>query len=269
MTSHYHMIHTGLSNRKAGILVMIHKSLVSSSSIRITAPIPGRLILVRLETSPAICIIGTYQHVWSEVKGAVECEAEREVFWTRLNELVRGTPWRCQLVLAGDFNTPCQEQAPHVGTGLASVTGAVRQKDQHRLQQLIVSHNLVALNTWGRRSYSHTYQFDHAGGQHRTQIDFILCRAHHGDPLAKGARTIRAPFVPDKGMRHFPILASLPKPQPPRQSRAGQSSVGAKEVMQHLQGQPDLAVGLVRQLWALRRQRFGISLQVAPLLCLR
>ena len=299
----YNVLHSGLSNRKGGILMLIHKTLVPSQAIRSVAPIPGRLLQVRLETNPAIYVVATYQHVWSEQSGLDACLASREEFRSQLASTLRSVPWRAQLLVAGDMNTPCITQYPHVGQGVVQAAESIRQSDQPRLQELLTQFNLIALNTWGRIKHSHTYQFEHTANIHRTQIDFLLYRAQHTDSLAKSARTVQAPFVPVSGMRHLPLRTTLPKPQEPRSKCMRTTASKASEVTSRLQQDPELAqrfqhrvvalipptpigdsaailnrvmqqawhevsrplpirprapdhaaVGLVRQLWALRRQ---------------
>ena len=301
--SSYNVIHSGLSNRKGGVLLLVHKGLVTAQDIRTTAYIRGRLMLARLETSPAIYIIATYQHVWSEQAGPDECVTAREAFWTQLTAAIRSVPWRAQLLVAGDMTTPCITQPPHVGRGVTPVTGTIRQTDQSRLQDIISQFNLVALNTWGRIKHSHTYKFEHPNHTHITQIDFLFFRAPHTDNLAKSARTVQAPFVPAKGMRHLPLHTSLPMPSEPRSRCPRRAPCKAATVARQLWQDPELAdrfrhrvaelqpanysgdpaavlnrvmqqawheisppgrgiavvqehatVGLVRQLWALRRQ---------------
>ena len=299
----YNVLHSGLSNRKGGILLLVHKALVPSQAIRSVAPIPGRLLQARLETNPAIYVVATYQHVWSEQSGLHACLASREEFWSQLASTLRSVPWRAQLLVAGDMNTPCITQYPHVGQGVVQAAESIRQTDQPRLQELLTQFNLIALNTSGRIKHSHTYQFEHTANTHRTQIDFLLYRAQHTDSLAKSARTVQAPFVPVSGMRHLPLRTTLPKPQEPRSKCMRTSACRASEVASRLQQDPELAqrfqhrvaalipptqvgdpaailnrvmqqawhevcrplpirprapdhaaVGLVRQLWALRRQ---------------
>ena len=164
--------------------------------------------------------------------------------------------------------------------------------------------NLVALNTWGRIKHSHTYQFEHPTHTHTTQIDFLFFRAPHTDNLAKSARTVQAPYVPAKGMRHLPLRATLPMPSEPRSRCPRRAPCKAATVARQLWQDPELAdrfrrrvselqptsysgdpaavlnrvmqqawhevnppnrdravvqehatAGLVRQLWALRRQQ--------------
>ena len=130
---------------------------------------------------------------------------------------------------------------PLVGNSTLVTPGQVKQKDQNRLQQLLQMHNLVALNTWGRKCHCHTYQFEASGVVHRTQIDFLLFRAQHTDTPARSARTIHAPFVPQTGMRHFPLLAVLPKPQAPHTKPQSNPRITMKEVLHGLRHDPTRA----------------------------
>ena len=197
-TQDYHALHTGLNRKQGGTRVLIHKTFIASQGIRLATVVPGRLLQIRLDTEPAITVLAVYQAVWNDGAKQEDSRTQREQLWSRL------------------FNTPCLPQPPFVGPSVLADPTKVKQKDQHRLQQLISMHNLVALNTWGRCKHSHTYQFDAPNITRRTQIDFLLFRAQQTDGLAKSARAITAPFVPTNGMRHHPLLASLPLPAAPR-----------------------------------------------------
>ena len=149
---------------------------------------PGRLLLLRLESTPATYVVCTYQFVWNEPPSAEACIAERESFWTCLASTIRGVPWRAQLVVTGDMNTPCSQHLPLVGPGITPLRGEARQLDAPRFQQLLSQFGLAVLNSWGRQKHSHTYQFEAGTCVHRTQIDYIITRARDADPLAKSAR---------------------------------------------------------------------------------
>ena len=118
--------------------------------------------------------------------------ADREHFWTCLSSTIRGIPWRAQLLIMGDMNTPCSADPPLIGPGVTPLRGEPRQRDAPRFQQLLSQFGLAVLNTWGRQKHSHTYQFESGTSIHRTQIDFIITRVRDADPLAKSARTLRA-----------------------------------------------------------------------------
>eukprot|EP00439_Symbiodinium_sp_Y106_P002063 s9624_g1.t1 len=281
MMRSYHALHGGLNRKHAGILVLIHKTFIASQGIRSASIVPGRLLQIRLDTEPAITIFAVYQTVWADGSKQETSLTHRELLWSKLDSAIKGVSKRSQLLIAGDLNTPCLSHPPNVGPSvLATLANVkqkdqqrlqqlllqhnllntpclshppnvgpsvlatlanVKQKDQQRLQQLLLQHNLIALNTWGRRKYCHTYQFETAGSVHRTQIDFLLFRAQHSDALAKSARTIQAPFVPPTGMRHLPLLVSLPKPVAPRTGPSGGTRVTAREVASSLRQDPALS----------------------------
>ena len=127
--SSYHAVHSGLSNRRAGILALIHKHYMPGSAIRFSEPMPGRLLLLRLESVPATYVVCTYQHVWSESPSVEAGLTARESFWNCLASTIRGVPWRAQLVVTGDMNTPCTPLHPLVGPGITPLRGTARQKD--------------------------------------------------------------------------------------------------------------------------------------------
>ena len=204
-------------------------------SIRFSEPIPGRLLLLRLESSPATYVVCTYQFVWNETPSVDSCVADREHFWTSLSSTLRGIPWRAQLLIMGDMNTPCSTDPPFIGPGITPLRGEPRQRDAPRFQQLLSQFGLAVLNTWGRQKHSHTYQFESGTSIHRTQIDFIITRAKDADPLASSARTLPAPFVPHKGMRHFPLITSLPPPSSPHRCSPSHAPPTAQEVNHSLQ----------------------------------
>ena len=241
MMRSYHALHGGLNRKHAGILVLIHKTFIASQGIRSASIVPGRLLQIRLDTEPAITIFAVYQTVWADGSKQETSLTHRELLWSKLDSAIKGVSKRSQLLIAGDLNTPCLSHPPNVGPSVLATPANVKQKDQQRLQQLLLQHNLIALNTWGRRKYCHTYQFETAGSVHRTQIDFLLFRAQHSDALAKSARTIQAPFVPPTGMRHLPLLVSLPKPVAPRTGPSGGTRVTAREVASSLRQDPALS----------------------------
>ena len=240
MMKSYHALHGGLNRKQAGILVLIHKTFIASQGIRSASIVPGRLLQIRLDTEPAITVFAVYQTVWADGSKQETSLTHRELLWSKLDSAIKGVSKRSQLLIAGDLNTPCLSHPPNVGPSVLATPANVKQKDQHRLQQLLLQHNLIALNTWGRRKYCHTYQFETAGSVHRTQIDFLLFRAQHSEALAKSARTIQAPFVPPTGMRHLPLLVSLPKPEAPRTRSSGGVRVTASEVASSLRQDPAL-----------------------------
>ena len=86
------------------------------------------------------------------------------------------------------------------------------------MQDIPRTHDLVALNTWGpqgRRSCT----FLPAGQSGHSQIDFAVTR-RQADPESRRTAPKPLPFVPATGMRHLPLLGSVPLPSRPQNSRA-------------------------------------------------
>ena len=237
-TDDHFMIHSGNSNRKAGILIMIDRSFANAQAIRTHAHIPGRMVQIRIDTEPAIVVFALYQLVWGDSSAGEDLQRRREEVWSALHSAVRGTPWRAQLIIAGDFNTPCLPEPSLAGPGIPPVAH-IRQTDQPRFQQLITAFDLNVLNTWQRRKHARTYRFPKKDGLQQTQIDFVLARACQVDAATRCARPLRTPFVPTTGMHHLPILVSMPRPARPRTPTACRS-INAANLM--LRDQPQLSL---------------------------
>ena len=212
------LIHSSLEKpaRSAGVLQILRQDFVSSQQIRTAHVIPGRLVHTRLATEPPISLITVYQHCWSTNSAHTPTQDKllevREQLWTQLHRLVGNVAQRHQLVIAGDFNTPCLaiEDRPSLvraATGLDR--GAPTQKDHGRLQSLLRDHSLTAVSSFGRATAAATYLSGSGPKTIKTRIDFILCRAHQSDRITKTARPLaHVPFVP----RHLPLNATMPWP---------------------------------------------------------
>ena len=113
--------------------------------------------------------------------------------------------------------------------------------DQHEFQQLLKTFSLCALNCW-RRAGTQAQTFLPATGQRGTQIDFILTRLSQADGLARTCAPTWLPFVEDSGMRHLPLLGSIPMPSLPKRSRNTSPQLSLASVRQTLRTHPDLAL---------------------------
>ena len=247
-TDQHHCVHSGFSKRQAGILIMIDKSFVSASAICTHTHIPGRLVQVRLEKNPAITLFVVYQFVWSEAATAQgeDSHLKREEVWSALHSAVRGTPWRSQLLVAGDFNTPCIPEPPFAGNGVPALS-AIRQSDQTRFQTMLSMFSLNVLNSWQRRKHAYTYRFQRQGLLQQTQIDFILMRHGQADQASRCARPLLTPFVSTQGMYHLPVLASVLMPARPQDTPAQGPRLTASTVNATLRDHPHLATSLAAQ----------------------
>ncbi|CAE7659293.1 unnamed protein product [Symbiodinium necroappetens] len=215
------LIHSSLEKptRSAGILQILRQDFVSTQQVRTAHVVPGRLVHTRLATEP-ISLITVYQHCWSTNSTQTPTQDKllevREQLWTQLHRLVGSIAQRHQLVIAGDFNTPCLalEDRPHlVRAAVRLDRSAPTQKDHGRLQSLLRDHSLAAVSSFGRTAAAATYLSGSGPKTIKTRIDFILCRAHQSDRITKTARPLQhVPFVPTTGNRHLPLTATMPWP---------------------------------------------------------
>ena len=214
------LIHSSLEKpaRSAGILQILRQDFVGTHQVRTAHVVPGRLVHTRLATEPPISLIAVYQHCWSTNSTQTPTQDKlleiREQLWTQLHRLVGNVAQRHQLhqlVVAGDFNTPCLalEDRPHlVRAAVRLDRGAPTQKDHGRLQSLLRDHSLVAVSSFGRTTAAATYLSRSGPKTIKTRIDFIL-----SDRITKTARPLQqVPFVPTTGNRHLPLTATMPWP---------------------------------------------------------
>ena len=179
------LIHSSLEKptRSAGVLQILRQDFVSTQQVRTAHVVPGRLVHTRLATEPPISLITVYQHCWSTNSTQTPTQDKllevREQLWTQLHRLVGSIAQRHQLVIAGDFNTPClaMEDRPHLVRAAVKLDrSAPTQKDHGRLQSLLRDHSLAAVSSFGRTAAAATYLSGSGPKTIKTRIDFVLCR---------------------------------------------------------------------------------------------
>ena len=192
-------------NRYSGVAILVSHRVTTAANITFCSWIPGRILHVKRECAHAtLDLIGVYQHVWQEGQRALT-ESKRETFWVTLGRLLGGIPQRSLLVLAGDFNGPSEHLSGHIGRGVLPN----RRAADAELLQLLQTHRLVLLNTWGRVSSDRTATFVH--DLVRTQIDYVAVRREAADVQARMARPSDLNLAPWRlGPRHRPVVASIP-----------------------------------------------------------
>ena len=108
-------------------------------------------------------------------------------------------------------------------------------------QDLVRNQDLLALNTWGPRG-QRACTFLPAGQTGHSQIDFAFARRTQADPLSRCTKPHVLPFVPATGMRHLPLLGSIPSPTRPRHRH--QPPVLQRHKVQHTcEEHPEVAAG--------------------------
>eukprot|EP00439_Symbiodinium_sp_Y106_P049886 s4446_g6.t1 len=192
-------------NRYSGVAILVSHRVSTAANITFCSWIPGRLLHVKCESAHAtLDLIGVYQHVWQKGQRAVT-ESKREAFWVTRGRLLGGIPQRSLLVLAGDFNGPAEHLSGHIGRGVLPN----RRAADAELLQLLQTHRLVLLNTWGRVSSDRTATFVH--DLVRAQIDYVAVRREAADVQARVARPSDLNLAPWRlGPRHRPVVASIP-----------------------------------------------------------
>ena len=198
------------SQKQAGVMVMIRKSITTAAEVRHDAIIPGRLLRVRFPLGNDGCklsVVCAYQHAWNPKDAHIL--VKREEFWFKMSQCIGSIPYREHLVLGGDLNVQMTPLYPHVGHGAGSLS-AERAPDTDAAHTVLSAHSLVALNTWGKHgSRAHTFTF----GKHQAQLDYIIVRQRHSDTQARISHPIQNCPVGawrQGGGVHKPVSATLP-----------------------------------------------------------
>ncbi|CAE7298476.1 acnA, partial [Symbiodinium microadriaticum] len=162
---------------------------------------------VDCKDSRHIHFIGIYQKAFDPKASTAE---QRQQVWLALDRCLAGIPARDSLALMGDFNTSLKPQVPHVGAHTNPLS-CHPPEDMTDFSALLVTYDLVALNTWSRpvdRKLPYTFKFQDT----ESQIDFILTRRADATAQARRARAWRNFHVGasrHSGAIHFPLQALL------------------------------------------------------------
>ena len=130
----------------------------------------NRMISVRLQGKPFNI---TVMQVYAPTSITEEAEVER--FYEDLQDLLELTPKKDVLFIIGEWNVKVGSQETPGGTGKFGL--GMQNEAGRRLTEFCQENALVIANTLfqqhKRRLYTWTSPSD---GQHRNQIDYILCR---------------------------------------------------------------------------------------------
>ena len=188
--------------------------------------VPGRLLHLRVDSSPAIDLLGTYQHAWNLAKAGFQNQSatpeqllldKRQAVWCKIRNWVSGIPKRNQLVILGDLNTTFNTQHPNIGPGVGPPHGY--KKDSHTLQALIHTAGLNAINTWSKAGAPSATFLTHTGDG--SQIDSIIVRNPCGPSVLKPQVLSHSVLVHPTGFRHLPVQCFLTWPKPPANQVVG------------------------------------------------
>ena len=253
------------NDKSAGILILVNQFKYPRHKVQLTCLVEGRLIHLRLELNPSIDVLDLYQHLFSTTakhrgqEGLQHAQALRSKVWTKVHQSLSSFPSRNSVLLLGDFNTDLFPDPPHVGPGVRTRLSK-QPPDQHEFQQLLTTFSLCALNCW-RRAGTQAQTFLPATGQRGTQIDFILTRLPQADGQARTCAPTWLPFVEDTGMRHLPLIGSIPAPSLPKPHSKTSRQISLSSVRQTLRTHPDLPLStLRRQLYSYETPPLRLSL---------
>ena len=193
------------AHRFSGVGVAISTRVVSSDHVNFRTIIPGRLLHVRCaDEKKTLDIVAGYQWVRSET-GAKSTLEHRSLFWSKLGALLHELPTRNLVVVGADFNTRCKPVPGLVGRGVLPTKHA----PDAEFETLLVEHQLVLLNTWGRSNVAACRTFHHDSVS--SQIDFIAMRRPTADRVARSCKPVDFDLAPWRGgAKHRALVASIP-----------------------------------------------------------
>ena len=96
-----------------------------------------------------------------------------EQFYEDLQELLRLTPKKDVLFIIGDWNAKVGSQEIHGVTGKFAL--GVQNESEQRTTEFCQENTVVIANTLFQQHKRRLYTWTSPDGQHRNQIDYILC----------------------------------------------------------------------------------------------
>ena len=127
-----------------------------------------RMISVRFQGKPfSIMVI----QVYAPPSNAEETEVEH--FYENLQDLLELIPQNDILCIIGDWNAKVGSQETPRLTGRFDL--GIRNETGQRLIEFCQEHALVIANTFFQQHKRRLYTWTSPDGQHRNQIDYILC----------------------------------------------------------------------------------------------
>ena len=134
------------------------------------------MISVRLQGKPFnITVI----QVYAPTRNPEEAEVKR--FYEDLQDLLGLTPKRDVLFIIGDWNAKVGSQETPGVTGKFGL--GMRNEAGKRLIEICQENELVIANTLFQQHKRRLYTWTSPDGQHRNQIDYILCSQRWGNSI--------------------------------------------------------------------------------------
>ena len=155
------------SLRRNGIAIIVNKRVLNAvlgCNLK-----NNRMISVHFQGKPYnITVIQAYAPTSNTEETEVEC------FYEDLQELLELTPQKDALLIIGDWNAKVGSQETPGETGKFGLARIQNEAGQ-RLIEFCQENTLVIANTLFQQHKGRLYTWTSPDGQHRNQIDYILC----------------------------------------------------------------------------------------------
>ena len=237
---------------------MLRETLVSHDMIRYDVVQAGRVLHVRapfgsVRMDRSLDLVGVYQYPWDTRKPRAQLLEARSKLRKRLDVMLQRLPRRNLLFVCGDYNVQLPAKDRHVGTGILIKDPSSQQAtDSQELLNLVVSHDLCAVNTWrGPKQMAYTYSM----GKARTLIDYVFVRVRDADSIAKGCLPLTSFPIADWRLdgKHRAMIGSLAATWKVRPTNKPQPQYNKEAMLEAYSKDPTLAevssafVGLMEQ----------------------
>ena len=157
-----------------------------------------RMISVRFQDKPfSITVI----QVYAPTSNAEEAEVER--FYEDLWDLLELTPKKDVLFIVGDWNAKVGSQEIPRKTGKFGLR--VQNEAGQRLPEPCQENTLAIANTLFQQSKRWLYTWRSSDGQHKNQVDYVLCSQRQGS----STESAKTRPVADCGSDHDLLIAKF------------------------------------------------------------
>ena len=130
-------------------------------------------------------------------------EAEVEWFYEDLPDHLELTPKKDALFIIGDWNAKVESQETPGVTGKFSL--GIQNEAGQRLIEFCQENALVITNTLFQQHKRRLYTWTSSDGQHRTQIDYILCSQRWKSSI----QSVKTRLGADYGSDHVLLIAKF------------------------------------------------------------
>ena len=183
-------------SKRNGVAIILKKNI--AQTILGYNPVNDRIISVRLQGKPLNI---TLIQVYAPTTGAEEVDIEE--FYSKLQKVIDDTPKKDVLIIAGDLNAKVGDEEEIEITGRFGL--GQRNNAGERLIEFCKENSLCIMNTQFKQHKRRLYTWTSPNGQHRNQIDYILCQRRWKSSV-QSARTLPGA---DCGTDHELLVAGI------------------------------------------------------------